>query len=38
MEYVEGVPIMDIDRLKKEQFNLQEVSKEISKAFCKMIY
>ena len=34
MEFVEGVPIMDVQTLRDEKFNLPEVARVISKAFC----
>lgn len=38
MEWVDGIPIMDVETLKKSTLNLKDISNIISKAFCQMIY
>lgn len=34
MEWVDGIPIMDVETLRKSTFNLPGISNTISKAFC----
>lgn len=38
MEFCQGLPIMDVQELKRQRFNLTQVSKKISKAFNQMIF
>ena len=38
MEFIDGIPILDISRLKEEGFNLAEIARAISKCFCQMIF
>ena len=38
MEYVDGVPIMNIEELKRKKFDLQSVANTIAKAFCQMMF
>jgi len=38
MEYIEGVPIMDVEELKRQKFDLTRVAKIISETFSFMIF
>lgn len=38
MEYIEGFPIMDVNELKRQHFDLHRVAQIISDAFSSMIF
>jgi len=38
MEFVDGLPIMDVEALRKNNYDLPHIAKSISEAFCAMIF